>query len=318
MACCRLRWFTALGRNKPHPRVGHSGVQALPAGSVCKAARGAGDSVAAPPGEGHVTPQGRANISAGGWTLVAPTPGPKTCERIVPTRSAFFAPAAHALGAFGTCVLISCGSAETNTTPSTRELSGMEVFDVSAVDAVTANGYALTSGVCEVESPERYRPSDNIFGGLLVFHAFRAASGEAPGEVTLLFASNHTARAGPGLAIPVNAAAISLGTGLPPGGQLNDPITPDMPGAQAALQCARSAGGPATVEVKGLDVEEWRAQAIEGFGPEEVFDDGSRSDYVRIARVICQEDPARMRRTMGSAYDGSLQEFIFDTFCPYI
>ena len=89
--------------------------------------------------------------------------------------------------------------------------------------------------------------------------------------------------------------------------------------AAAALACAQSADEPPVVDAGDFDVEAWRADAIERFGPEEVFDDGSREDYVELAFSICDQsasDRERMRDNLGADYDGSFQQFIIEEFCP--
>jgi hypothetical protein len=134
-----------------------------------------------------------------------------------------------------------------------------------------------------------------------------------------LFASNHTAADGAGLVFPVNAEAIDLNQGFPPGPGLADPITLDTPGAETALACARQVGGPALLELNDLDVEAWRSEAISRFGPEQTFDDGSKEDYVRLAVYLCKQGDAWVAPMRASAgYEGSFQQFVIDTFCPHV
>lgn len=64
--------------------------------------------------------------------------------------------------------------------------------------------------------------------------------------------------------------------------------------------------------------EEFRQQMIERFGPEEVYDDGSRQDYLGLAKSICDQSPVdrrTMRRNLGGNFEGSIQEFIIDNYC---
>lgn len=209
------------------------------------------------------------------------------------------------------------GGAET----AARVLSAKDVVEVNAVHAVEADGYTVTSAVCEFVSPMSYLPSNSVFGGQLVFHAFRLAGADLDAEAVVLFASNHTAAYGPGLVIPVNAEAIGLDQEFPPGSDLVEPITVDTPGAETALGCARRAGDPASLELKDFDVEAWRSEAIERFGPEKTYDDGSKGDYVRLALSICKlngAEEAAMRANLGARYEGSLQQFIVNTFCPHV
>ena len=200
-----------------------------------------------------------------------------------------------------------------------RVLDARESFEVSAVQAVEADGFTVASAVCEVVSSENYRPDDGVFGGKLVFHAFRISGPGIDGEVVALFGTNHAAADGRGLVFPVNGAAIDLDQGFPPGSNLADPVTEDTNGASAAVACAQAAADPPVVDAGDFDVEAWRAEAIERFGPEETFDDGSKEDYVEIAFLICDQsasDRARMMENLGADYDGSFQQFIIESFCP--
>ena len=99
-------------------------------------------------------------------------------------------------------------------------------------------------------------------------------------------------------------------------------ISEDAAGVAEAQECAEAGEQPTTTApASGFDVEEWRAQAIERFGPEETFDDGSKDDYVFVARQVCDqsdEERATMLENLGSRYDGSLQQFIIDEFCPNV
>lgn len=203
---------------------------------------------------------------------------------------------------------------------SARVLSAKDVFEVSAVDAVEMDGYTVTSAVCEIVAPMSYLPSSSIFGGQLVFHAFRLTGPALDSEAVVLFASNHTAADGSGLAIPINAEAISLNQGFSAGSSAVDPITVDTPGAQTALACARQVGKPASLELGGFDVEAWRREAIGKFGPEQTNADGSKDDYVRSALSICKLSNAErttMQANLGAGYEGSFQQFVIETFCPY-
>lgn len=61
-----------------------------------------------------------------------------------------------------------------------------------------------------------------------------------------------------------------------------------------------------------FDVEAWRRQTIELFGPEREFSDGSKEDYVEQARALCAtEDRPDYEQ-------GSIQEHMEETFCPYV
>jgi hypothetical protein len=193
-------------------------------------------------------------------------------------------------------------------------LSAKDVFEVDAVNAAEMDGYTVTSAVCEVISPMHYLPSSSIFGGQLVFHAFRLSGPGLGSEVVVLFASNHTAANGSGLVIPINPEAISLNQGFSAGTKAVEPITIDTPGAQTALTCARQAGEPPKLELGNLDVEAWRLEAIKKFGPEQTNSDGSKDDYVRSALSLCRykvDNPS-------VKYDkGTFQQFVIETFCPY-
>jgi|GEM_PF-1352323 len=205
---------------------------------------------------------------------------------------------------------------------SAQVLSARDVFVVSAVHAVESDGYTITSAVCEFVSPMSYLPSNIIFGGQLVFHAFRLTGPDLETEAVVLFASNHTAADGAGLVIPVNAEAIGLDQGFPSGSDLVEPITVDTPGAETALDCAHRVGDPTSLELKDkdFDIEVWRSEAIEMFGPEETFDDGSKEDYVWYALTICDLSEAKkatQRANLGEEYIGSFAQFVIDTFCPH-
>ena len=204
---------------------------------------------------------------------------------------------------------------------SARVLDARETFEVSAVSAVATDGYAIASAVCEVTSSESYRPGDGVFGGKLVFHAFRVGGPGINGDTVVLFASNHAAADGSGLVIPVNAAAVNLDQGFPPGSNLADPVTEDMNGASAAVACAQDADEPPEIDLGEFNVEAWRAEAIERFGPEEVFDDGSKDDHVKLAFLICDQSAGarnEMKGNLGADYAGSFQEFIITEFCPNV
>lgn len=215
------------------------------------------------------------------------------------------------------------GSGDGGNGVSAEQLSGREMLEVSAVEAVETDGFTVESAVCEVVSPENYRPDDNVFGGKLVFHAFRVSGPRVTDEPVVLFASNHAAADGAGLTFPVNDAAIRLDQGFPPGSEVADPITLDTPGAPAAVECAEGAEEPPAVDAGegDFDVEAWRDEAIERFGAEEVFDDGSREDYVKIAFSICDQSESerdQMRENLGGDYEGSFQRFIIEEFCPNV
>lgn len=203
-------------------------------------------------------------------------------------------------------------SQETNA----KVLSAKDVYEVSAVDIAKTKGYAITSAVCEVISPQTYEPFASINQEIIVFHSFRINDPAVGSEVTVLFASNHTAAVGMGLTYTINPEATKLFPDFPDGPSFTSPITVDYPGAQTALECARQAGSPPALDFgNNFDTEEWRRKTIEKFGEEQAYDDGSKDDYVRLALSICKykkENPSMI-------YDeGSLQKYILDTFCPYV
>lgn len=197
-------------------------------------------------------------------------------------------------------------------------LSAQDVFEVSAVDVVEIEGYTVTSAVCEVVSPERYQPIINnikIDAGQIVFHAFRITGLALETEVVVLFGSNHTAADGSGLVWTINAEAQRFIPEFPYGPELKYPITVDTAGAQTALACARQAGKPPSLDLGNFDFEAWRREAIEKFGPEQTFDDGTKDDYVRLALSLCKYKKANPSITYE---EGSDQQWIIDTFCPYV
>lgn len=198
-------------------------------------------------------------------------------------------------------------------------LSAADIFEVSSINIVKDEGYAITSSVCEVVSSERFTVQGYDFGKI-VFHAFRISKPTIVTDDVVLFASNHTASDGSGLVQNVNPLAKTLFPDFPDGAHLKHPITMDTPGAQEALDCASQAGAPPSLDLGNFDTEEWRRRAIEKFGPEETYSDGSKDDYVRIALSICKQSNAEretMRTNLGSDYEGSFQQFVIETFCPY-
>jgi len=201
-----------------------------------------------------------------------------------------------------------------------KVLSAQDVFNVSAIDVVKDEGYTVTSAICEVVSTERYLPSAG--GGQIVFHAFRITKSALGSEVVVLFTSNHTAAEGSGLVYTVNPEAVRLFPDFPDATRRSDkPITVDTAGAQEALKCAQQTGGPPSLDFGNFDVEAWRRKAIEKFGPEQTFSDGSKEDYVRLALSICMQTNAEretMLTNLGADYEGSLQQFVNETFCPYV
>jgi hypothetical protein len=200
-------------------------------------------------------------------------------------------------------------------------LSAEDVFEVSAIDVVRDEGYTVTSAVCEVVSSELYQPSVNVDGGQIVFHAFRITKPSLNSEVVVLFYSNHTAAQGRGLVFTVNADAARLFPDFPDVSKSSYPITVNTPGAEDALDCARQAGEPASFDAGNFDTEEWRRKAIEQFGPEQTFNDGSKDDYVRLAFSICKQSQSEretMLTNLGADYEGSFQQFVIETFCPYV
>lgn len=202
-----------------------------------------------------------------------------------------------------------------------RVLSAEDVFEVSAIDVVKDEGYTVTSAVCEMVSSELYQPSVNVDGGQIVFHAFRITKPSLGSEVVVLFASNHTAAQGRGLVFTVNPDAARLFPDFPDISKSSYPITVNTPGAQEALDCASQAGKPSSLDTGNFDTEEWRRKAIEKFGPEQTYNDGSKDDYVRLALSICKQSPAdreTMRTNLGADYEGSFQQFAIETFCPYV
>lgn len=208
-----------------------------------------------------------------------------------------------------------------NSNGTAQVLSAEDVFEVSAIDVVKDKGYTVTSAVCEVVSPELYQPSVNVDGGQIVFHAFRITKPSLGSEIAVLFASNHTAAQGRGLVFTVNSDAARLFPDFPDISKSSYPITVNTSGAQAALDCARQAGGLPSLDLGAFDTEEWRQKAIERFGPEHTFSDGSKDDYVRLALSICEQSNTEretMLTNLGADYEGSFQQFVIETFCPYV
>jgi hypothetical protein len=202
-----------------------------------------------------------------------------------------------------------------------RVLSAEDVLAVSAIDAAKQEGYTLASAVCETVSSERYLPTVEIDGGQIVFHAFRITNSARGYEGVVVFASNHTAAQGSGLVWSTNADAKRLFPQFPDSSKLSYPITMTTDGAQSALVCAQQAGKPPSLEAGSLDVEAWRRKAIEKFGPEQTHSDGSKDDYVRLAVGICKlsnTERASMKTNLGATYEGSIQQFTIETFCPYV
>lgn len=216
---------------------------------------------------------------------------------------------------------ISTSSTRTTSTPTALyNLPAKDVYEVSAVELVKDSGYTVTSAVCEVVSSERYTVQGYDFGKI-VFHAFRITGPNLNSEVIVLFSSNHMAADGSGLIQAVNENAVKLFPESPEGSTLKHPITIETDGAQEALECARQAGPPPSLNSGAFDVESWRREAIEKFGPEETFSDGSKEDYVRLALIICKQSNAEretMRINLGSDYEGSFEQFIIESFCPYV
>ena len=204
--------------------------------------------------------------------------------------------------------------------PSAQVLSAEDTFEVSAIDVVKDEGYTVTSAVCEVVSSERYTVQGYDFGKI-VFHAFRINKPTLGEEAVVLFHSNHTAKDGSGLVHTVNSLANTLFPDFPDASLLKHPINMDTPGAQEALECAQQAGKPPSINMGDFDPEAWRSEAIKRFGPEQTFDDGSKDDYVRLAFSICEQSNSErqtMLTNLGADYEGSFQQFIIETFCPYV
>jgi hypothetical protein len=60
-----------------------------------------------------------------------------------------------------------------------------------------------------------------------------------------------------------------------------------------------------------FDPEAWRRETIKIWGPEREYQDGSKLDYVKVARAICAaEDRPEYE-------EDSIQEYMIETFCPY-
>jgi hypothetical protein len=203
----------------------------------------------------------------------------------------------------------------------TKVLSAEDTFEVSAIDIVKDEGYKVTSAVCEVISPER----DVLYGidlGNIVFHAFRITKDTLGNEVVVLFASNHTASDGNGPVFTVNSEAVRLFPDFPDVSRRSEhPITLNTPGAQDALECAQQAGKPPSLNAGNFDVEAWRREAIKKFGQEQTNSNGSKDDYVRFALPICKQSNAErdtMLTNLGADYEGSFQQFVIETFCPYV
>jgi hypothetical protein len=214
------------------------------------------------------------------------------------------------------------GKLNAGTQPAAQVLSAQDVFNVSAVEVVETKGYTLTSAVCEVVSPEHFNPIINSNGTpisidlfQIIFHAFRITGPGLNSELVVLFASNHTAAKGQGQVFAINADAKRLFPEYPDGSKLSYPITTDTLGSQSALLCAQQAGKPPTLQLNNFDVEAWRREAIQKFGPEKTYSDGSKDDYVKLALSICKYKAADPSVTYD---DGSLQQYIIDTFCPHV
>jgi len=202
----------------------------------------------------------------------------------------------------------------------TNTLSAKDTFQVSAISVVQDKGYTVTSAVCEFVSSELYLPSVNMDGGQIVFHAFRIIKPSLGSEVIVLFYSNHTAAQGNGLVFTVNPEATRLFPEFPDSNRLDYPITVNTSGAQSALNCAQQAGKPPSLDTGNFDVEAWRQEAIKKFGVEQVNSDGSKDDYVRTALSICRQSSSEretMLTNLGARYEGSFQQFVIETFCPY-
>ena len=219
--------------------------------------------------------------------------------------------------------LTACGGgggsdARVLTAKDARVLTAREVFGVRAVQDVQTDGYTVESAVCEVVSSEKYRPGDGVFPGgdvfgKLVFHAFRVDGPGVNRGTVVLFGSNSTAADGKGLVVPVNDAAVDI---FSPGSNLN-PITDDMNGASAAVACAQQADDPPAVGAEGFNVEAWRAEVIERFGPEQSLD-GFQNDYVLWAFAICDVIASDRDLILGASYDGSFRQFAAEEFCPNV
>ena len=99
-------------------------------------------------------------------------------------------------------------------------------------------------------------------------------------------------------------------------------VSEDTNGVAEARECAASSEQPTTTApASGFDMESWRQEAIDRFGPEETHPDGSKDDYVQLARTICDQsdsDRSTMRSNLGARYEGSLQQFIIEEFCPNV
>lgn len=203
-----------------------------------------------------------------------------------------------------------------------KTLSAAETFEVSAIDVAKDDGYTVTSAVCEVVSSEHYAPSVNVDGGQIVFHAFRVTKPSLGSEVVVLFYSNYTVAQGRGLVFTVNPEAARLFPEFPDASRNSKyAITVDTAGAQEALECAQKAGSPPSLDLRNFDIEAWRRKAIERFGPEQTYSDGSNDDYVRLALSICKQSAAEreiMQTNLGADYEGSFQQFVIETFCPYV
>lgn len=199
---------------------------------------------------------------------------------------------------------------------SAKTLSAAETFEVSAVGVVKDDGYTVTSAICEVVSSEHFQPSVNVDGGQIVFHAFRITKPSLGSEVVVLFYSNHTAAQGSGLVFTVNSEASRLFPEFPDASRNSEyPITVNTAGAEDALECAKKAGNPPSLDSGNFDAEAWRREAIKRFGPEQTYPDGSKDDYVQLALSICkykEENPSITYE------EGSDQQYIIETFCPYV
>lgn len=116
-------------------------------------------------------------------------------------------------------------------------------------------------------------------------------------------------------------AVSELATSFPQGSDVFG-VSDDTDGVAQARECAASGNQPTTIAPKsGFDVEAWRTEAVARFGPEETHSDGSKDDYVQLARMICIQpasERSAMQGNLGANYEGSVQQFIIEEFCPNI
>lgn len=67
---------------------------------------------------------------------------------------------------------------------------------------------------------------------------------------------------------------------------------------------------------EGVDLEAFRAQALDEFGVGAEEEDGSSLDAVATAQMLCNGDVETMLSNLGDNFEGSFQQLALTTFCP--